>query len=104
MSIQNVDEATFASLSKSGMCVVKFGAKWCGPCRFIGPRLESAQKKLPAQIKFLEVDIDECATLVRSMSLHKVPTVIVMKSGVEVARHEGLASEADLLEMVQRHL
>jgi thioredoxin len=104
MSIQHVDEAAFAALSRTGTCVVEFGAKWCGPCKLIAPRLASIKSKVPPDIKFLGVDIDECRKLVRAMNLRKVPTVVIMKAGVEVGRHEGLASEANLLELVQRHI
>jgi len=103
MTILNVSESSFATMTKRGVCVVKFGAKWCGPCKAIEPKLEAASANLPG-VKILGVDIDECPRLVQSMTLRKVPTIVVMKAGVEVARKEGMASESDLLAMVQDHL
>jgi len=101
--IQQVNETAFARLSKRGACVVKFGAEWCGPCRAIEPRLAALSGKLPS-VTFLGVDVDQCRNVTKAFGLRKVPTVVLLKDGVEMARREGVASESDYLSMIQDHV
>lgn len=80
-----------------------FTAEWCGPCRVMGPRIEKVASKMP-EATFVKADVDECKSEVKSFGLRSVPTLVVLKSGVEVARHAGLLSEAGVMELVQPHL
>lgn len=102
--MKQVDEKTFFAMTEtSKLLIVDFMADWCGPCRFMEPRLDAVSRKLRG-VDFVQVNIDEAKTAVRSFGLRKVPTVLVIKSGVELARREGVASEGELLSMVQDHL
>lgn len=47
----------YTSNISSGKSVVKYGAKWCYPCRQIEPLFDRLAQKYP-YIKFLSVDVD----------------------------------------------
>jgi len=52
--------------------VIKFGAQWCGPCRIMGPTIESLIEKYNVEgsdIKIVDIDIDENPQM---GSLHKI--------------------------------
>ena len=88
---------------QGGVVVVDFTAEWCGPCKVMGPRLEKVATRIPSAT-FVKADVDECTSEVKSFGLRNVPTIVVLKSGVEVARHAGLLSEAGVMALVQPHL
>ena len=82
----------------NGDALLKFTAKWCGPCQAVHPRfVEMAQSSL---VPCYHVDIEEDEhELARNFGITKLPTFLRLTDGVEVARVEGsnLESVADLL-------
>lgn len=66
--------------------VVKFGAKWCAPCKAIEPTLESLAKKLDGKLVILSVDIDELPDLAGQYNLMGVPSIFVFVNGDLVKR------------------
>lgn len=81
-----------------GDALLKFTAKWCGPCQAIHPRfVELAQQ---STVPCYHVDIEEDEhELARNFSIAKLPTFLRLKDGKEVSRVEGanLDKVADLL-------
>lgn len=79
-----------SELVGTGVCVVKFGATWCGPCKLIGPVLAKLESEFSAA-SFLEVDIDDARELGKLFNVRSVPTVVVLKNGQEFKRHVGVS-------------
>jgi thiol-disulfide isomerase/thioredoxin len=81
-----------------GDALLKFTAKWCGPCQAVHPRfLEMARGSL---VPCYHVDIEEDAReLALGFAVTKLPTFLRLKDGKEVARVVGanLESVAALL-------
>jgi thioredoxin 1 len=81
--------------------LIDFSATWCGPCRMQKPILEELEKKYRDKVEFQVVDVDENQKLASQYGIHAVPTLIIVKDGVEVKRFMGvtqgsvLASELD---------
>jgi thiol-disulfide isomerase/thioredoxin len=46
--------------SNPGMFFIKFGAKWCGPCKTIDEGIKAIFQSLPSYIQTAIIDIDEC--------------------------------------------
>jgi thiol-disulfide isomerase/thioredoxin len=46
-----------------GLLILKFGATWCGPCKRIEPLVNECIKRLPDNVQFCMIDIDECFEL-----------------------------------------
>jgi len=46
-----------------GLIILKFGATWCGPCKRIEPLVHSWLDKLPENVQFCMIDIDDCFDL-----------------------------------------
>ena len=76
-------------ISKKSVCACDFSASWCGPCRMMMPILEDVSEKYKKQCFFYQVDIDSAEDLAERYNVEVVPTVIVFKSGKEVARITG---------------
>lgn len=77
--------------------LVDFYAKWCGPCKLLGPELE----KLGDEIKIVSVDVDEYRELARSYGVMSIPCLIMFDKGKEVKRNVGFMPEVKLREFIK---
>lgn len=56
---------------------VKFGAKWCEPCKKLKPHFEAAmQTPQPQPVRYLEIDIDEHDDIASFFEIHSVPQIL----------------------------
>lgn len=69
--------------------VLKFGATWCAPCKVLNPKLDSLMAKFP-DIEFYKLDVDSDKAEREQYKIASVPTVILLKDGVEVNRLSGV--------------
>jgi len=67
---------------------LKFWAEWCGPCKTLEPHLKKMKEEFPA-IEFQAVDCDDDKGLVKQYQVKSVPTIILLKNGVETNRIVG---------------
>lgn len=73
--------------------LIKFGASWCGPCRSLVPILE----ELKSRIIIEDIDVDEVDPVVlTNYKIRNIPVLIITKDNVEVWRHVGNISKAEL--------
>lgn len=73
--------------------LIKFGASWCGPCRSLVPILE----ELKSRIIIEDIDVDEVDPVVlTNYKIRNIPVLIITKDNVEVWRHVGGISKAEL--------
>ncbi|XP_043713129.1 thioredoxin H-type-like [Telopea speciosissima] len=66
------------------LVVAVFTASWCGPCRIISPILAGLAKKLPNNVIFLKVDVDELKTVATEWAVEAMLTFIFLKEGKPV--------------------
>ncbi len=104
--VKHVNDNTFeAEVLKSALPVlVDFGAPWCGPCKMIGPVVESLASRYEGKLTVCAVNTDESPATPGKYNVQGIPTLIVVKGGKEVARHVGYASEAALAAEIEPHL
>jgi putative thioredoxin len=61
--------------------VVDFWAAWCGPCRMLGPALESEAGKRAGQLEVVKLDIDAEREIAARYGIQSIPTVAVFRHG-----------------------
>ena len=84
-----------------GIVVADFWAPWCGPCRMLSPILDEIKQKNP-EIEIIKVNVDENEEWTQRYNIQNVPTLIFFKDGKQIERTNGLKSESEILEIINR--
>ena len=84
-----------------GLVLVKFGAKWCAPCRALAPVLDSVLKKFN-NIEFKNIDIDLDPTQAAEMNVRSIPTLILFKDGKPAGRLVGNHSSEEIEDFLSK--
>jgi thiol-disulfide isomerase/thioredoxin len=71
-----------------GDAVLKFSAKWCGPCQAIKQRFQEMAEAGAVPCYLVDVDEDQ-HQLCQSFGVTKLPTFLRLQDGREVGRVEG---------------
>jgi thioredoxin len=69
--------------------VVDFWADWCGPCRALGPAIESEVAKREGRLELAKVDVDAEQALAMRYGIQSIPTVAVFSEGKPVTGFVG---------------
>jgi thioredoxin 1 len=68
-------------LSHSGTVLVDFWAEWCGPCKALGPVLDSIADEYGNKLKVVKVNVDESPNTPQQYKVRGIPTLILFKNG-----------------------
>ena len=79
--------------------IIYLGAEWCGPCKKMKPILEEFEQENP-EVMIVRIDVDEDPETAVSLDVISIPTLVVMKDNVEIARKRGALSKPGLSELV----
>ena len=101
MAVEHLNDSNFTEKTANGIALVDFFATWCGPCRMLGPIIEEIGEEYDGSFGVYKVDIDECEDIAMDFGIMSVPTIVVLKNGVEVERMIGVQPKAVLLNAVQ---
>jgi thioredoxin 1 len=78
--------------------ILYFSAAWCGPCKMLGPIMES----LAGEINYEKIDVDNNQDLSIQYGVRNIPTLILVENGETVGRLTGLQQKEQILEFYNR--
>jgi thioredoxin 1 len=105
MSLESVTAKNFqgAVLGADIPVLVDLWAPWCGPCKMIGPVLESIAAEKAGNVKIVKVNIDEEPELAGQYNVQSIPTLLLFKKGEMVDRMMGAAPKNSLEGFLSRN-
>lgn len=92
-------------LQSSTPVFVDFWAPWCGPCRMMGPIVETlAAEMAGANIKIGKLNVDENPNTAGQYNVMSIPTFLLFKDGQVVDQMVGGVQKEKLEEMIKKHI
>ncbi|MZD09641.1 thioredoxin [Streptomyces sp. SID5785] len=92
-----LDAAQLAAPLGERATLVQFSSAFCAPCRATRRVLADVAAMVPG-VAHVEIDAEERLELVRTVGVHKTPTVLVLDAaGREVRRAAGQPRTADVI-------
>ena len=103
--ITPLTEATFdqAVASTDKLMLIDFTADWCAPCKQMTPILEDIAEAYEGQLLVVKVDADESPAILNRYGVRGLPTLMILKNGVEAERAFSL-TRTRLAAMIEAHL
>jgi thioredoxin 1 len=77
--------------------LVDFWAPWCPPCKVLRPMIEQLGEEYEELFAVVAVDIDAVPTIAMRFSVMSVPTLLLLRDGVEIFRSIGAKPRSRLL-------
>ncbi len=75
--------------------LVDFWAEWCGPCRVLGPVIESLSQEYDGKVKVAKVDVDSNQQVAMQYGIRSIPTVMLFDKGQIVDTIVGVRPKSD---------
>lgn len=104
--IKHITDASFeADVLKSDKPVLlDFWAEWCGPCKQIAPVLEEIAKDYDGKLVVGKLDVDKNTAVSAKFGIRGIPTLILFKNGVEIAKKVGGMPKAGITSFIDSNI
>ncbi|WP_128514671.1 thioredoxin [Tabrizicola thermarum] len=104
--VKDGTEATFMAdvieASREVPIIVDFWATWCGPCKTLGPMLESAVTAAKGKVRMVKVDVDQNQRIAAQLRIQSIPTVYAFWQGQPVDGFQGAVPASELKAFIDR--
>lgn len=98
--IKELTTKEFDAMDKSGVMMLEFYSKTCGPCKMLAFVLKAIDGMFP-DFPIYQIDFDENAELKERCGVKGFPSMLFLKDGEEVKRLEGLQQKPAIVKVVE---
>ena len=98
----HLTKADFDGKIRTGISMVDFWAEWCGPCKMAAPVIDQLSDEYAGKMLVGKVDVDAEPEIAQKFGVMSIPTVILFKDGVELARQVGFAGKQGYLDLLKK--
>jgi thioredoxin 1 len=101
MALEVTDVNIEDVLTKNEITVLQFSAPWCGPCRTLGPIVDSLSlDEKNKDVTIGKINVDDNHTSAGKYGVRSIPTVIFLKGGEVIGKMVGLNTKEALQEKI----
>jgi thioredoxin 1 len=104
--VVELTDATFDQevLKSEQPVLVDFWAVWCGPCKAIGPIVETVAEKYADKLKVGKVNVDQNSGTPSRYGIRGIPALLFFKDGKIVDQVVGFVPQETIEEKIQKLL
>ncbi|MDX2272558.1 MAG: thioredoxin family protein [Cyanobacteriota bacterium] len=88
--------------------LVDFSAPWCGLCRYVQPITSRMAEEWGGSLSVVRVNADQDFLLAHHYRIRTLPTLLLLRDGVEIERLSHFSSREDLIHrcetLILKHL
>src|ERR1041385_5154377 len=101
MAAENVQTFTDSNFEDTVMkadspVLVDFWAEWCGPCKRLGPTIDSLATDYAGKVTIGKLNVDDNPNTAFKFQIRGIPAVLLFKNGQVVESVVGLAPKEEL--------
>lgn len=93
-----VTNSNFQTTVGTGVALVDFWAEWCGPCRMMHPIIDELAQEFAGKATIGKINVDNEGELAEKFGVQSIPTLVILKNGIEQKRFVGVTQKAKLAE------
>ena len=101
-NILTLTDKNFNHQTKNKLILVDFWASWCAPCRMMAPVLNEVANELTGNSHVGKVNIEQYQSLAQKFQVRNIPTLILLRNGIEVNRFVGIKNKEFLLQQINK--
>ena len=88
----------------NGLALVDFWAEWCGPCRTLGPIVETVAAQNTDNLQVYKVNVDDHPALAQRYDIRGIPSLLLFQDGKLVERIVGVQPAAAIQGIIDAYL
>ena len=104
-NVRPIKDAEFEQLvaNTPKVVLIDFMAPWCAPCRQMAPIIDEIATEFSEELMVRCMDVDQDPETAKRLGIRGLPTFLILKDGVEVAREIGMLTKTKLAALLESH-